>query len=271
MRTRLPVLVVLAGVVLAVACAKAPYTKRKQLLLLSPGEEAKLGAAAYREQIAQEKACNDAALNKQVYAIGRSIADVSGKKEWAWEFRVLDAPDTMNAFALPGGKTAVYTGILAPAGNEAGLATVMGHEVAHAIARHGGERVSQALLVQMGLQAADLSLQDQKQRGPLMAALGLGAQVGVLMPFGRDQESEGDHIGLMLMAKAGYDPVHAVSFWQRFERTKGQGGDVPEWLSTHPSPGTRVKNLQKWLPEARKHYAKSRKLGAGAPLPKPNC
>lgn len=261
----------LASLVL-LACAKTPITGRKQLLLLSPQEEMKLGASAYTEAIGKEKRCADPAVTQQVGRVGRAVADVSGKKSWPWQFALLDAPDTLNAFALPGGKVAVYTGILDPAANEAGLAAIMGHEVAHAIARHGGERVSQALLLQSGIQAAGLSVKDPKQREPIMAALGVGAQVGVMMPFGRDMESEADEIGLMLMARAGYDPRQAVQFWERMEKKSGKGGGLPEFLSTHPSPGTRIADLKKALPKAQKEYAKAKsKRGVGAPIPVPAC
>src|SRR2546426_1197613 len=159
------------------------------------------------------------------------------------------------SFALPGGKIAVYTGIFPVAKNEAGLAAILGHEVTHALARHGAERMSQGLLAQIGLEAASIALGSGTNPAvgqATMAALGLGVNVGVLLPFSRAHESEADHIGLLLAAQAGYDPHEAIHVWERMEQlSKGQ---PPEFLSTHPGHGTRIKQLEEWMPEALSDY-----------------
>lgn len=243
----------------AASCATTPYTNRSQLMMVSEGEELKLGAQAYQQVLEESKIERDPRVNEIVRRIGERIAKAANRSDYRWEFVVIDDPDTVNAFALPGGKVAVYTGMFPVAQTEAGLATVMGHEVAHALARHGAERMSQ----QMGMQAVGTGLAvalgasgtSGVTQSVAMQAFGLGAQVGVLLPFSRSQESEADHIGLILMAKAGYDPSEAVSFWERMEKAGG-GKAPPEYLSTHPNHGTRVKQIETWLPEAESYYRK---------------
>jgi predicted Zn-dependent protease len=237
------------------ACATAPYTKRTQLILLSEGEETQLGAAAYQEVLKEEKVVRDPAITSVVRRVGERIALAAEKPDYRWEFTVIDDPRQVNAFALPGGKVAVYTGLFPVAQDEAGLAAVMGHEVAHALARHGAERMSQGVAAQVvatGLAVA-VSGQSPATRNAVMGAFGLGAQVGVLLPFSRTQESEADHIGLILMAKAGYDPAAALGLWQRMESASG-GQGPPEFLSTHPAYGTRQSTIESWIPEARTYY-----------------
>lgn len=176
----------------------------------------------------------------------------------------------MNAFALPGGKIAVYTGIFPVAKNEAGLAAILGHEVVHALARHGAERMSQGLVAQLLLTGADVALAGggagAGTRQAVMQALGLGTQVGVLLPFSREHESEADYIGLLLAAQAGYDPREAVHVWERMERAGG--AQPPEFLSTHPSHGTRIENLQSWMAEALDEYKKAIPAPAVLDLPR---
>jgi predicted Zn-dependent protease len=170
---------------------------------------------------------------------------------------LFDDAKTPNAFCLPGGKVGVYTGILPITKDEAGLATVVGHEVAHAVARHGAERVSQGLLFQLGGQALDVAMKNNSQtaRQVALSAYGLGGQVGVLLPYSRKQESEADHIGLLYMARAGYDPRAAVDFWKRFAAYKDQhGGGQPEFLSTHPLDETRIRLLEALMPQAVAEY-----------------
>ena len=175
-------------------------------------------------------------------------------KNYRWEFNLIENDKMVNAFCMPGGKVGVYTGILPITQNETGLAVVMGHEIAHAIAKHGNERVSQGLLAQLGGVALSTAL--SKNPGTtnqiFMAAYGVGANVGVLLPYSRLHESEADRIGLILMAKAGYDPREAVPFWQRMNE-KG-GPRPPEFLSTHPAPESRIKQIQDLIPEAMKYY-----------------
>lgn len=238
------------------ACSAAPYTKRSQLMLVSEGEEMALGARAYREVLSEAKIERDAKVNEIVRRIGGRIAAAADRPDYEWEFTVIDE-DQVNAFALPGGKVAVYTGMFPVAQTESGLATVIGHEVAHALARHGSERMSQQMGVQLlgtGLAVAlGASGQSGVTRDVALQAFGLGAQVGVLLPFSREQESEADHIGLILMAKAGYDPAEAIGFWQRMDETSGAGAPL-EFLSTHPGHGKRSKQIGEWLPEARPYY-----------------
>ena len=175
---------------------------------------------------------------------------------YAWEFNLVEDKEA-NAWCMPGGKVVVYTGILPITKNEAGLATVMGHEIAHAVARHGNERMSQALLAQMGGMALAVALdQNPSETSQLwLAVYGVGTQVGILLPYSRLQESEADHLGLIFMAMAGYDPHQAVDFWQRMAKMK-EGQAPPEFLSTHPSDEARIKKIEEFLPEAMKYYRK---------------
>lgn len=263
-----PVVLGLATIaLLAGACVKTPVTGRRAFILLGEDEEMKLGADAYKESLKGKKVCNDPTANAMIKKIGGQIRDVSNREKWPWEFKVIDDAKTMNAYALPGGKVAFYTGIFKPAQNEAGIAAVMGHEVAHAVARHGAQRVSQSLLVQAGLSAAALSVDDPKQREEIVGGLGAGAALGILLPFSREHESEADAIGLIYMAKAGYDPQQAVAFWQRFKKATGDG--PPEFLSTHPAPSSRIRALKKALPEALDAYKKSPRHGRGAGISVP--
>ena len=172
---------------------------------------------------------------------------------YEWEFNLIESKE-VNAWCMPGGKVAFTPGILPVCKDETGVAVVMGHEVAHAIAKHGNERMSQAMLAQYGSVALDAALANNSAGTRQMAAMafGLGAQFGALLPFSRKQESEADHLGLVFMAMAGYDPQAAVPFWQRM--AEGGGGKPPEFMSTHPSDDTRIANLKKLMPEAMKYY-----------------
>jgi len=250
----------------AVACATAPYTGRSQLILVSGAQETQLGADAYKQTLSKAKLVTDPAIVGLVREVGQRIAAVSDQRDYKWEFNVIDDDRQINAFALPGGKVAVYTGIFKVARDSAGLAAVMGHEVAHALAHHGAERMSQGMAAQVILSGAAVALSSQSplaQQG-IMQALGLGAQVGVILPFGREQESEADHIGLILMAKAGYDPNAAYDLWRRFEQVGG--ASPPEFLSTHPSYGTRQQTIKEWIPEAMRYY-RPEAAAAVVPLP----
>ena len=242
------------------ACSSTPYTNRRQLILVPESEEVALGSSAYREVVQQSKVVKDPRVTAIVDRVGRRIAEAADKPEYNWEFVVIDEPDAVNAFALPGGKVAVYTGLFPVAQDEAGLAAVIGHEVAHALARHAGERMSQAVLAQLGAVglSAAFGSASPATREMVYQAYGLGAQVGVLLPFNRTQESEADRIGMILMAKAGYDPAAALEVWQRMEERakldQERGGAPPEFLSTHPSHQTRQRDIQRWLDEARGYY-----------------
>ena len=260
MRRRLPLLTVLAFV----ACTAAPYTRRSQLILLSPDQESKLGAQAFREVLKKGRVDARPTVNRPVEEVGRRLARAANRPDYKWEFAVIDDPKQVNAFALPGGKVAVYTGLFPVAQDTTGLAVVLGHEISHVLARHGAERMSQGLVAEVGGTLLGAFLGGGATANAILAAYGLGAQVGVLLPFSRTQESEADHIGLLLMARAGYDPRAALAFWQRMERTGGNG--PPEFLSTHPSHGSREQQIEAWLPEAMRHYEASAHA-ASEPLP----
>jgi predicted Zn-dependent protease len=245
----------LAGLSLALAvaaCAQAPVTGRQQLILLPESQDAQMGLQAYQQIKEESRVSRDAELNRRVQEVGRRIAAVSQHPEWDWEFTLFEN-DEPNAFALPGGKVGVHTGLFRVAQNDAQLATVIGHEVAHAIARHGAERMSQGLLAQ-GLGAVAIGTGVNPQVVDLAAQ---AATLGVILPYSRTQEAEADHIGLLYMAQAGYDPREAINLWQNFEQL---GGDrPPEFLSTHPAPGTRIDRLQELMPEALEVYERSRR------------
>jgi len=236
-------------------CVSAPYTQRKQFILISGPEESELGLQAFQQVKKESRLSQDPAAIDLVTRVGRRIAQAADRPDYDWEFVVINDPKTVNAFCLPGGKVAFYTGILPVCKGEAGVAVVMGHEVSHALARHGAERISQGELAQLGQKVLAVAVSERSpeaQQG-IMTAYGLGAQVSVLLPFSRTQESEADHIGLILMAKAGYDPRAAVSFWQRMAQlSKGQA--PPEFLATHPGDEKRVQHIEEWLPEALKYY-----------------
>ena len=246
-------------VVVAIGCAAAPYTHRSQLMLVSDSQAAKMGAQAFAQVLKEGDVVRSGPAVDQVRRVGTRIARVADIPDADWQFAVIDDPKQVNAFALPGGKVAVYTGILPITQDDAGLAVVLGHEIGHVLARHGAERMSQGLLAQLGGTALAVALGGGPTSEAVLAAYGLGARYGVLNPFSRTQESEADHIGLILMAKAGYDPRDAIPFWERMER---QGGSSPpEFLSTHPSYGTRVEQIRAELPEALQYY----QAGAATP------
>lgn len=252
-RWLLPALTALA------ACQNVPYTKRSQLLLVSAGEEAALGDSTYRDALSKAKLSSDAGATAMVRRVGERIAVAADKPDFKWEFNLIDDPKTVNAWCLPGGKVAVYSGILPVTQDEDGLAVVMGHEIAHALARHGSERMSQGLLAQLGGVALGVAMSKKPAQTQQLAqqAYGAGATVGVLLPYGRAQESEADHIGLILMAKAGYEPGAAVPFWGRMAQAAGGKDSTPEFLRTHPSDDKRIAEIEKRLPEARGYLKKS--------------
>ena len=226
------------------ACATAPYTGRRQIMLTSASEENSLGYNSFSEIRKKYPVSRDPELNALVNRVGQRVAAAADRPDYRWEF-VLFEDKNANAFCLPGGKVGIFTGILKYTRDEAGLATVVAHEVAHALLRHAGERLSQSMLAQVG--AAGLSL-GMSGANPYMAqavqqAYGLGATVGVLLPYSRTQEYEADRVGLIMMAKAGYDPEAAVGFWQRM-MAAGKGKGSPELLSTHPTDAKRIREIQ---------------------------
>ncbi len=236
-----------------VGCASTPYTDRRQLILISPQQETQLGITTYQQTLQTTTRAKNPAVQALVERVGRRIAKAANQPDYQWEFNTIQDDKTANAFALPGGKIAIYTGILPMTVDELGLAVVMSHEVAHAIARHGAERMTTGILTQLGQEGLKIAMQnkDPKVVASVMSAYGLGSSLGVALPFGRSQESEADHIGLILMAKAGYDPRGAVSFWERMKQAKSA---PPEFLSTHPSDDTRIEQIIAWLPEVLKQY-----------------
>jgi predicted Zn-dependent protease len=256
----------LPALVLA-ACSTVPLTGRQQLDLVPSGQIMAMSAEQYKEVMDEHTVVTGTSEARMVAEIGnrirKAVEQYLASQEqsdllegYAWEFNLIE-DDTANAWAMPGGKVAVHTGMLPVAEDETGLATVMGHEVAHAVARHGNERMSQGLLTQLGGMALGAALsQNPSQTNQLfMAAYGIGTQVGVLLPYSRLQESEADQLGLIFMAMAGYDPRKAVDFWQRMA-AKGSGEAPPEFLSTHPSHDTRINQIEDHLPEAMKYYKK---------------
>jgi len=236
-------------------CGIVPVTGRSQLNLMSPSEEMQLGLTSFEETKKQIPISKDAAANAMVQRVGQRIAAVAGKDmpNAQWEFVLFESKE-VNAFCLPGGKVGVYTGILPITKDEAGLATVLGHEIAHAVARHGGERMSEAMVIQTGGSLLGLGLQktDPKWQAAAQLAYGYGTQLGAELPHSRAQESEADHIGLIYMTQAGYAPEAAVEFWKRFSDFSKQQGDSGPWfLRTHPLNETRIKQLEGWIPEAK--------------------
>lgn len=243
------------------SCVQLPETGRSAFFLTSKSQENQLGEDGYKEVLKKEKINTDPRLNAILQRVGAGISQAANQPGFRWEFKIIESKQ-QNAWCMPGGKVAFYTGIFPFLKNEAGMAAVMGHEVAHAVMRHSGQRMSQGMLVQMGLSVADLSFSNSKNRNQLMALLGAGASVGLVLPFSRSHESEADLVGLKYMARAGYDPQEAVRFWQRFGAT-GKGAP-PEFLSTHPAGDTRVRTLQGAMAEALAIYnAHPNKKGIG--------
>lgn len=239
---------------LLAGCGSVPVTGRTQLQMVSEQQEIKMGLTNFREILGKEKLEADPEVNARVQRIGQRIAAATGRSDYQWEFKVIDNDKSMNAFCLPGGKVAVYTGILPVAQDDAGLATVIAHEVAHAIARHGGERLSQEMVVSGLSVATVVAANDSPNRDLYVGLLGAGAAVGFLLPYSRLHESEADRMGLIYMAKAGYDPRAALGFWQRMAAAAKGKSKPPEFLSTHPADETRIKEIERWLPEALSHY-----------------
>ena len=235
------------------------------MILVPFSQEVALGDQAYKEILSKEKLSTNSRLAAIVRRVGERLAKTTTMPDLKWEFNLVES-EQQNAFALPGGKVAIYTGILSMCKNEAGLAAVMGHEIAHAIARHGARRMSQQMVIQGGMSLASASLANAGSHDLIMGALGLGANYGVVLPYSRSNESEADEIGLTYMARAGYDPKEAVQFWSRFSQAKG-AAQPPEILSTHPADTTRISNLNKLLPKATQIYqGSSQKHGLGETL-----
>ncbi|OGS24262.1 MAG: peptidase M48 [Elusimicrobia bacterium RIFOXYB2_FULL_50_12] len=254
----------LVGVIIG-GCATVPITGRRQLSFIPQSQLTELSNSNYRELLSQSRLSTDKKKIDQLNTIGRRIAGAAEQflrengresdiKSYSWEFTVIDDSKTINAFAMPGGKVAAYTGILPLAQDDDGLAVVIGHEVAHAIANHGNERMSQMLLVQLGGMTLAQAIKQKPERTQelLFLAYGVGTNIGVLLPYSREHETEADRIGLILMARAGFDPRAAVPFWERMKAKSG--GRPPEFLSTHPAPERRIEDLKKFMPEALEFF-----------------
>lgn len=246
-------------------CETVPYTDRSQLVMMSLSEEVALGDVAYRESLQKASIVHNPRQVEVVKRVANRIIKAAQNSHFStlanqfyWEVNVIENSEP-SAFALPGGKIMVYTGILPITKNDDGLAVILGHEVAHALARHGAERITQALLVNASLTIAEVALlstsnneQDTENKRLALAALGLGAQYGLLLPYSRAHESEADHIGLLLAAQAGFSPHEAIKVWERMStNSSGQG---PEFLSSHPNHETRIQQFEEWMPEASAIY-----------------
>ena len=265
----------LVAVGLVTACSRVPLSGRRQLLLVPNSEVLALSSQQYRQFIDTSRVVNNSAASAQVSRVGMRIKQaveqymnangLSSRLEgFNWEYNLVQSPE-VNAWCMPGGKIVVYSGILPITQNEAGLATVMGHEVSHAIAEHGRERMSESMVANNLISAGQAytgsrAQQDRSTSGALLmqavgASLPVAYQVGRALPHGRAQESEADHLGLIFMAIAGYNPNEAIDFWQRMAKAGG-GKSQPEFLSSHPSDQRRINDLQKLMPEAMKYYKK---------------
>lgn len=229
-------------VVMLPACTYNEELGRSQLLFVSSGQMAQLGASAWNDMRRQQRVTNDPRYVSQMQRVAPGVIEASGGNPREWDVQVFE-DESINAFALPGGKIGFYTGILDFMENDDEIATVVGHEVAHVNYNHSGERYSQSVLAQSGLSVAQVATSGSRYQAPMMAVLGVGAQYGVLLPFSRKHELEADRFGLRYMNRAGYNPNRAVGFW---EKMASRGNNAPpEYLSTHPSGSTRIAQMRR--------------------------
>jgi len=247
---------------IVVTCKTNPHTGRSQMLFYSESDMVQLGEASYLEMTVNDKKIRivtDRAMVEPLLRVGRAIAKAANKPDYNWEFKLIDAPKTANAWALPGGKIAFYTGIYPIVQDEAGMAVVMGHEVMHALLQHSNERMSSQVAVGAAMAgvAVGVGISDVKHKGAILGALGVGTGMGMLA-FSRKHETEADEYGLFLAARAGYDPEAGIRVWERMAEASA-GKRPPEILSTHPDPLNRVENMREWMPKAKALYAESDK------------
>ncbi|MCB0734427.1 MAG: M48 family metallopeptidase [Bacteroidetes bacterium] len=258
-------IIIIALVAFIYSCARVPMTGRRQTKLLPESELVSMSLTAYSGFLDTSTVVSSGSYQNMVKSVGARIStaveaylmttrDSVDVKNYDWEFNLVDDP-TVNAWCMPGGKVVFYTGIMPICQNEAGVAVVMGHEIAHAVARHGNERMSQGLIQQLGGVALAVAISDKPAETQQLynLAYGVVTTVGVMLPFSRKHESEADHIGLMFMAMAGYNPEEAPKFWERMS-AQSSGARPPEFLSTHPNPDRRAENLKKLMPQAQKYY-----------------
>lgn len=246
-------------------CSDVAISGRKQLRLVPASTVQSMAMTDYKQFLTENKLSADAAMTARVRTVGGRIQkavesyfasqNMSDRLAgYQWEYNLIENKD-INAWAMPGGKVVVYTGLLTVATTETELAVVMGHEIAHAVADHGGERLSQGLIVQLGGMGLDYAIQNKPDAAKQLftQAYATGSSIGVMLPYSRLHENEADHLGLIFMAMAGYDPQAAVAFWQKMSAAN-KGAKPMEWLSTHPADSTRIRNIQALLPEAQKYY-----------------
>ncbi len=260
----LRLILLLTALLVIAACATVPITGRKQFNLISAGEMNTMSFQQYDQVIAESQLSTDAVATAMVKRVGVRIQGAVEKyfadrgqssylRGYEWEFNLIES-DEPNAWCMPGGKVAFYSGILPVCLDDTGVAVVMGHEIAHAIAKHGSERMSHQMALQMGGMALSeaVSSKPNETQALYMSAFAVGAQYGAMLPYSRQHESEADHMGLIFMAMAGYDPQQAPAFWERM--AAGGGQKPPEFMSTHPSDATRVRQLNERMSEALKYY-----------------
>lgn len=254
-------------VLLIISCATNPFTQKKTLALVSNDQLFPSAFAQYNEVLTESKVIKGTAKAEMITRVGQRIAVAAEQylnangfqgylKDYKWEYSLIDS-EQVNAWCMPGGKIAFYTGILPIADNETGIAAIMGHEVAHALANHGQQRMSAGMLQQLGAVAGNVAIKDEQSRQIFNQAYGVGSQVGVMLPFSRNHETEADKIGVYLMAIAGYNPEEASALWERMKANSG-GQSPPEFLSTHPSNDSRIANLKALAPKAK---AEAQKYG----------
>lgn len=266
MKSKIPLLLAL---MMTIACTTVPLTGRKQLSLIPNSEILPMSFTSYQDILKNSILSTDPAENALVATVGQKIRGAVETylaqhnlmdlvEGYEWEFHVIDNDTMINAFCLPGGKVAFYSGILPVCRDEAGVAVVMGHEVAHAIASHGRERLSQGLVQQLGGLALAVAIQDKpaETQALFMSAYAIGTTLGAMLTYSRLHESEADKLGMIFMAMAGYDPAEAPAFWKRMDAATS-GHQIPQWLSTHPSNQKRIDDLNEFLPQAQKYYRKT--------------
>jgi len=251
-------------VILFAGCANttAPITGRKQMITVSPQQEMALGYQSAQKILSQVRLSKNQAHNNMVNEVGQRLAAVTGQNGYRWQFFVVDEPQTANAFALPGGKVFIYNGILKYMANKDELAIVMAHEIGHALARHGAERMSSTQMANLGgaiLQGVMASQGvSSGNANSALQAYGMASKLGVILPYSRTQEYEADKIGMVLAAKAGYNPNAAISFWQKFNSANG-GARGPEYMSTHPNPANRIAEIRALVPQVMPYYNQAKK------------